>query len=77
MVSNKLKSIILEQLRIDDWDLSEETTAGTVPGWDSLSHASVIAAVEDANGVRFKSAEIVRLQNLGQLQSLLDQKLKK
>ena len=77
MISEALKRVILEQLRLDDWDLTDDTTAGTIPGWDSLSHATVIAAVEDAFGVRFKSAEIVRLQNVGQLQALLDQKLKK
>ncbi len=76
MISEALKRVILEQLRLDDWDLTDDTTAGTIPGWDSLSHASVIAAVEDAFGVRFRSAEIVRLRNVGQLQALVNEKLR-
>jgi acyl carrier protein len=72
MVSEKLKAIILRELELDAWDLDDGTTAEMVPGWDSLSHARIIAAVEDAYGIRFKVAEVIRLANLGQLQSLVD-----
>ena len=74
MVSDKLKSVILKQLALDDWEIDEATTAGSVPGWDSLSHVGIISAVEDAYHLRFKTSEIVRLQNVGQLQALLDRK---
>jgi acyl carrier protein len=74
MVSDKLKKVILEQLGLDEWDIVDETTAGTVPGWDSLSHATIIAAVESAYQVRFQTGEILRLKNVGQLQALVDRK---
>lgn len=72
MISEKLKHTILEQLELEDWSIDDGTTAATVPGWDSLSHARIIAAVEDAYGVRFRMADIVRLANVGQLQALVD-----
>lgn len=75
MVSEKLKKVILDQLELDDWELTDETTAGMVPGWDSLSHVRVISAVEEQFGLRFKTAEIYRLQTVGQLQALIDKKL--
>jgi acyl carrier protein len=74
MVSEKLKKVILAQLRLEDWEIGDETSAGSVPGWDSLSHAGVIAAVEDSFGIRFQTSEIIRLRNVGQLQALLDRK---
>lgn len=74
MISEKLKKVILAELELDDWDLQDDTTAGLVPGWDSLSHVRIISAVEDAFGVRFKTAEIVRLQSLGELQALVERK---
>jgi len=74
MVSEKLKKVILAQLRLDDWDIEDDTTAGTIPGWDSLSHVGIISAVEDAYRVRFQTVEIVRLKNVGQLQALVDKK---
>ncbi len=57
MVSDRLKKVILAQLKLDEWDIQDDTTAGTVPGWDSLSHVGIISAVEDAYKVRFKTQD--------------------
>jgi acyl carrier protein len=74
MVSPELKRIVLYQLELETWELDEASNAGTVPGWDSLSHARIIAAVEDAYRVRFGTREIMKLTDLGQLQALVDKK---
>ncbi len=74
MVSDRLKKVILAELDLDDWAIVDETVASEVPGWDSLNHVRVISAVEDAYKVRFRTSEIVRLKNVGQLQALLDGK---
>jgi acyl carrier protein len=74
MVSPELKRIVLSQLELESWDLDDASNAGTVPGWDSLSHARIIAAVEDAYRVRFGTREIMKLTDLGQLQALVDRK---
>jgi acyl carrier protein len=74
MVSERLKKVILRELELDDFDFGDATTADMVPGWDSLSHIRVITAVEAEYGIRFKTLEVLRLKNLGDLQSLLDMK---
>ena len=74
MISDRLKKVILAQLGIDDWDLQDSTVASQVPGWDSLSHAMVIAAVETEFRVRFTTREVLQLASVGQLQALLDKK---
>jgi len=74
MISDKLKQIILRELSLDDVELSDTTTASMVPGWDSLSHVRIVSAVEDGFGVRFKTAEVMRLKNVGDLQALIDKK---
>jgi acyl carrier protein len=74
MVSDRLKKVILAELGLADWELADGTVAAQVPGWDSLSHARIISAVEDAYGIRFRTGEIVRLKNVGQLQALVDGK---
>ena len=51
-------------------------TDAEVPGWDSLSHVNVILAVENKFGVHFKNLEVLKLKNVGDLQRLLDSKLK-
>jgi acyl carrier protein len=77
MISDKLKQVILHELGLDaDVAIDDGTTAGMLPGWDSLNHVRIVAAVENAFAVRFRTREIVKLENVGQLQALVDAKLK-
>lgn len=76
MIRNDLKRAILEALKLEDWQLEETTQAAEVPGWDSLSHVNVILAVEKKFGVRFRNIEVLKLKNVGDLQLLLESKLK-
>lgn len=76
MVSDKLKSIILNELELEDFPIDAQTTAPMVPGWDSLRHIQVICAIEESYGIRFRTLEVLRLKNVGDLQILVDSKLK-
>ncbi|MGE5365627.1 MAG: acyl carrier protein [Bacteroidota bacterium] len=75
MISKELKQVILKELKLDDFDIQDETTADQIPGWDSLNHLNVILAVEKFFDVRFSNKEILRLQDIGELQKLVDSKL--
>ena len=75
MISDRLKKVILRELKLDDFDLKDQTTAQQVPGWDSLAHIGIIAAVEKEYGIRFRTLEIIRLQTVGDLQAAVDKKL--
>ena len=71
MISDELKTVLLETLQLDDWDLRDETKASEVPGWDSLSHVNVIMAVEKRFHIRFKTSEVLKLKSIGDLQRLV------
>jgi len=75
VISDRLKKTLLAALHLDDWEISGETFAYEVPGWDSLNHVAVICAVEAEFGVRFSPAEVVALENVGDLEQLVDRKL--
>jgi acyl carrier protein len=75
VISAELKATILAAINLDDWEIDDETLASQVPGWDSLSHVSVIAAVEERFGVLFGIPDVVALRKIGDLQRLLDSKL--
>ena len=74
MISARLKRIILGVLKIDEFELLSSTTAKDVPGWDSLSHLSILTAIEKDYQIRFKTMEVLRLKNVGDLQGLIDRK---
>lgn len=77
MITNELKSVILKQLNLDEFEMTDETVAPDVPGWDSLNHINIIVAVEEFFKVKFKSMEVLKLKNVGDLQKLVDSKLNK
>jgi len=60
-----------QQLRID-----LDTRADKTEGWDSFNHVNIVVAVEQHFGVKFKTAEIESLRNVGELVALIDRKLR-
>jgi acyl carrier protein len=62
---------------LDDMHLKidRETTADQTEGWDSFNHINIVVATEQHFGVKFKTAEIESLRNVGELVALIAQKL--
>jgi acyl carrier protein len=57
-------------------NLTDEMTAEDVEGWDSLSHFTLIVSVERSFHVKLTLAEIQRLDNVGALIRLIQQKVR-
>jgi acyl carrier protein len=74
MVSDRLKQVILRVLELSDFNLQDDTTANMVPKWDSLSHLTIITAIEAEYAIKFRAMEILKLKTLGDLQRLVDSK---
>jgi acyl carrier protein len=59
----------------EDIELTRDTTAEDIEGWDSLMHVTLLVNVEKAFGVKFSSSEVARLKSVGDLADLIDSKL--
>lgn len=55
--------------------ITPESTADDVEGWDSLSHVTMLMAVENHFNIEFKAYEIAKLKNVGALVVLVENKL--
>ncbi|MBE6678351.1 MAG: acyl carrier protein [Ruminococcaceae bacterium] len=68
----------LESVFTDIFDeeikLSAETTAEDVEDWDSLTHISLISAVEAEFGVRFKMKEVSAMKNVGEMVAIISER---
>ena len=71
----KVQDIFREELELDDLELTDETTADDVEGWDSLSHIQLVAALEEAFMIEFKSREILSWDNVGDLIDSIEKKV--
>jgi acyl carrier protein len=65
---------VLDPLDEKHLQVNAETTADQIDGWDSFNHISIVVAIEQHFGIKFKTAEVESLQKVGELVSLIDRK---
>jgi len=70
-----LTAIFRDLFDDDTLVLSSGTTAADIPDWDSFNHINLIVAVEAKFGIKFKTAELEGMHNVGHLVGLIEQKL--
>lgn len=54
-ILTKLSETIRETFGIDDIEISDETVADDIPGWDSLSHTILMLTIEQVFGIELAS----------------------
>lgn len=60
-----VRSVLIDTFLDDDLEVSRETTALDVPGWDSLSHTIVLLAIEERLKVRVRPG--IEFADIGEL----------
>ena len=76
-ILQQVADIIRDVLDINDdkkLKIDTETTADQTEGWDSFNHINIVVAIEQHFGVKFKTAEIESLRNVGELVALIARK---
>ena len=51
--------------------IRDEMDASDVEKWDSMNHVKLLVSVEKFYGVKFRNAEMARLQTIGDLKRLI------
>lgn len=74
-ILTRLTALFQEVFDDDEITLRHATTAQDIEGWDSLMHVTLMVQIEKRFGVRFSSAEVAGLENVGQLIELLQSRL--
>jgi acyl carrier protein len=52
-------------------EVTDETRAADLPGWDSLAHINAMFALENEFGVEFPGDEFARIETIGDLKAAL------
>ena len=76
-ILSQLTSIFRDVFDDDSLQITLETTASDIAGWDSFAHINLIVATEAFFKIKFKTAEIESLQNIGHLAEVIRSKLEK
>ena len=67
----RLNGVFQDVFDNDSVHVTEMSTAADVEGWDSLRHITLIEAVEDEFGMRFKMNEITSMKNVGEMVDII------
>ncbi len=70
-IFEKLNEIFRDVFDDEALTVTETTTAGDVDGWDSLTHITLLATVEDEFGIKFSMKAVQHLANVGELAELI------
>ena len=71
----RLEEIVRDVCGHDGIQLTDQTKAADVPGWDSLAHVSIMYSIELAYGIDFSDDEIASLTNVGGLKERIREKV--
>ena len=76
-IYEKLTEIFRDLFEDDEIELTPETTSDDIEDWDSLTHIQLISICEEEFGIKFSTAEILHLANVGDLVKVIESKLDK
>ncbi len=71
----QLNAVFCRVFDDNDINITPEMTANDIDEWDSLSHVNLVVAIEKHFKIRFKSSEIMRWKNIGQMYESIKEKL--
>ena len=74
VVKNRLNLVFCDVFDDDKIEIFEEMTANELEEWDSLSHITLVLAVEKEFNIRLNAAEVGNLANVGEMIKLLIQR---
>jgi len=70
----QLSNIFNSVFKCGNIEITDDLTTEKIEKWDSLTHLTMIAAVESHFGIRFKLRELTGMKNTGDLIELILEK---
>ncbi|HEX3695963.1 MAG TPA: acyl carrier protein [Polyangia bacterium] len=67
----ELTPIFRDILDLPDLNLTRQSNANTVEGWDSLAHVNLVTAVQKHYKIRFALGELSELKDVGEMIDLI------
>ncbi len=74
MIEERVNKVFRTVFEDESITVQADTTAEHIEGWDSITHLTLITGIEAEFGISFTGFEIMRMQNVGDLIALIEQK---
>ncbi|MDY8136281.1 acyl carrier protein [Aquimarina sp. 2201CG5-10] len=66
-ILSKVKESFVSVLEHNNFQLTDETTANDVDGWESITHMMIISDIEKSFDIKFKLMDLMNMNNVGDL----------
>ena len=76
-IFEQLTTVFQDIFDDDTISLEDSTSAKDISEWDSMNHINLVLGAEQEFGVKFKTAEVAQLANVGEFVNLILTKLGK
>lgn len=70
-IFERLQDVFHDVFDDDSIVVGPATTADDIEDWDSLEHITLIAAVEEEFGMKFKMGEVSTMKNVGEMVDII------
>lgn len=74
-IISKIEAIVATCVNHHDFAMTEATKPDEIVGWDSLSNAMILTAIEQEFSVKFKFSDMIAWHNIGELAEIIIKKL--
>lgn len=66
-VMAKIVVLAREQFKENKQEITRDSTAADIAGWNSLSHVMLIGVIEKAYGIKFDLLQMIDMQSIGDI----------
>lgn len=73
-MTEELYEVAADVLMVPASEINDETSPKNTKAWDSLKHIELVLAYEMKFGVKFAPSEVMLIDSIGGVRSLLEQK---
>lgn len=70
-IFRRLNEVFRDVFDDNSIEVTDQTVAGDIEGWDSLAHIGLIVSVERSFGIKFKMGEVSSMKNVGAMVDII------
>ena len=74
-IIKEIQPIFRDVLDLPDLQLTRQSNASSVEGWDSLAHVNLVMGIEKRYKIKIALGELQDLKNVGEMADLIQKKL--
>ena len=70
-IFKKVNDIFIDVFDDSSIKINDNTSAADIEDWDSLTHITLISAVEEEFGIKFQMKDVIGMKNVGEMVDII------